>query len=63
MDKDFWKSFLRFLDEANSAEIQERLLKTRTLLENGINNAEVRADTKRIIRFLEQEIVARSADH
>ena len=63
MDKDFWKSFLRFLDEANSAEIQQRLLKTRTLLENGINNAEVRADTKRIIRFLEQEIVARSANH
>ena len=62
MDKDFWRSFLRFLDEANNAEIQERLLKTRTLLENGINNTEVKADAKRIIRFLEQELFARSAD-
>jgi len=44
MDKDFWRSFLRFLDEANNAEIQERLLKTRTLLENGIKNTEVKAD-------------------
>ena len=62
MDKDFWKSFLRFLDEANNAEIQERLLKTRTLLKNGIKNTEVKADAKRIIRFLEQELFARSAD-
>ncbi|MEQ1638576.1 MAG: hypothetical protein ABL903_18075 [Methylococcales bacterium] len=62
MDKDFWRSFLRFLDEANNAEIQERLLKTRTLLKSGINNTEVKADAKRIIRFLEQELFARSAD-
>lgn len=59
MDKDFWKGFMRYLDEASLTEIQDRLAKTRALLEDGICDHNVRADTKRIIRFLEQEVVAR----
>ncbi len=62
MDKDFWKGFFRFLDEANTGEIQGRLSKTRDLLDQGIGDIHVRADAKRIIRFLEQELVARSGN-
>jgi len=61
MDKDFWQSFMRFLDEASMAELQERLVKTRTALDSGLRNPDVKSDAKRIIRFLEQEIMARSS--
>lgn len=61
MDKDFWQSFMRFLDEASMAELQERLVNTRTALDSGLRNPDVKSDAKRIIRFLEQEIMARSS--
>ncbi len=61
MDKEFWKGFLHFLDEASQAEIQRRLDDTRKLLDRGIQNSEVRNDARRIIRFLEQELVARQS--
>lgn len=60
MDKDFWQSFMRFLDEATHNELQVRLTQTRSVLDSGLRNPDVRADAKRIIRFLEQEIMARS---
>lgn len=59
MDKDFWLGFMRFLETAKDDEIQDRLNKTKQFLDNGIRDAQVRADAKRIIRFLEQEIIAR----
>ncbi len=62
MDKEFWRGFLRFLDEANQAEIQRRLDDTRKLLDRGIQNPEVRSDARRIIRFLEQELVVRQSN-
>jgi hypothetical protein len=61
MDKDFWQSFMRFLDEASMAELQERLVNTRTAFDSGLRNPDVKSDAKRIIRFLEQEIMARSS--
>ena len=61
MDKDFWQSFMRFLDEASMAELQEPLVNTRTALDSGLRNPDVKSDAKRIIRFLEQEIMARSS--
>jgi hypothetical protein len=61
MDKEFWQSFMRFLDEASLAELQGRLVKTRNVLESGLSNTDVKADARRIIRFLEQEIMARSS--
>jgi hypothetical protein len=61
MDKDFWKGFMRFLDEASLVELQERLINTRVALDSGLRNPDVKSDAKRIIRFLEQEIMARSS--
>jgi hypothetical protein len=61
MDKDFWKGFMRFLDEASLVELQERLINTRIALDSGLRNPDVKSDAKRIIRFLEQEIMARSS--
>ncbi len=62
MDKEFWQSFLQFLDGASMAQLQDRLARTRTALDSGLHNPDVRADAKRIIRFLEQEIMARSSN-
>ena len=62
MDKEFWQSCLRFLDEASMAEFQDRLARTRTALDACLRDPDVRADAKRIIRFLEQEIMARSSN-
>lgn len=59
MDKDFWIGFMRFLETANDEEIQDRLKKTKQFLDNGIHDAQVRADAQRIIRFLEQEMIER----
>lgn len=61
MDKEFWKGFLSFLDDASREEIQNRLLDTRRLLDGGIHNPEVRNDAMRIVRFLEQELVVRQS--
>ncbi len=41
-------------------EIQDRLAKTRNMVDAGLENPDVRADAKRIIRFLEEELVSRS---
>jgi hypothetical protein len=60
MDKDFWQSFMRFLDEASVAELQDRLKKTQAIVDIGLRDPDVRSDAKRIIRFLEQEMMSRS---
>lgn len=61
MDKDFWQSFMRFLDEASATELQDRLKKTQAIVDAGLRDPDVKLDSKRIIRFLEQEIMARSS--
>ena len=63
MDKDFWKGFLNFLDDAETSEIERRLQDTRSLLALGIRNPDVRADANRIVRFLEQELLLRQSRH
>ncbi len=62
MDKDFWKAFLRFLDEGSDTEIYDRLIATRKLYDDVIchsKNSELRYDAKKMIKFLEQEYFAR----
>lgn len=63
MDKDFWKAFLAFLDDATDEEIRLRLADTQELLANGIQNPGVRGDAKRIVKFLEQEVMSRRVMH
>ena len=59
MDKEFWSSFLRFLEDASDDELQNRIEKTNRLLQR-LRSAAVKADARRIIRLMEQELLARS---
>lgn len=58
MDKDDWKGFLRFLDEAREDELQARLEKARGIL-SLLKTPEVKSDARRLIRLLEQELLSR----
>ena len=59
MDKEFWSSFLRFLEDASDDELQDRIEKTNRLLQR-LRSTDVKADARRMIRFMEQELLARS---
>ena len=58
MDKDDWKSFVRFLDEANADELLRKLEKVRETLPK-VSSPELRSDLRRMQRLLDQEIVIR----
>lgn len=58
MDKDDWKGFLCFLDEAKEGELHARLEKARGVL-SLLRTPEVRSDARRVIRLLEQELLFR----
>jgi hypothetical protein len=59
MEKEFWRSFLRFLDEADDAELRERLSETQAFAATA-RTAEVKSDARQMIRFMEQELLARA---
>jgi hypothetical protein len=59
MDKAFWKNFCCFLDNATDEAIQSRLAATMQLL-NDVRSPNVRSDCRRIIKLLEQELLART---
>ena len=58
MDKDDWKSFFRFLDEANEEELQRKLENVLTTLTK-VKSRDVRSDLLRMQRLLDQETVIR----
>ena len=58
MDKEEWKSFFRFLDEANEEELRARLDKAREVL-TIVRSPEVRSEARRVVRLLEQELLTR----
>lgn len=58
MDKDDWRGFLCFLDEAKEEELHARLEKARRVLRL-LKTPEVRSDARRVIRLLEQELLFR----
>jgi hypothetical protein len=58
VDKDDWKSFFRFLDEANEGELQRKLENVRLTLTK-VSSADIRSDLRRMQRLLDQEIVIR----
>lgn len=59
MDKQFWKAFIRFLDEASQEEIRGRMDQTKLFLEKHATTSDVRSDARRLIKFMEQELLAR----
>ena len=59
MDKEFWKAFLRFLDQATIAELEKKLDETRGFAQK-TSSRDVRGDANRMIRFMEAELLIRA---
>jgi hypothetical protein len=57
LDKDEWKSFLRWLDEANSQELRARKQRIVEVLME-IRDRDVRSDARRMLRLIDAEILA-----
>ncbi|WOB11266.1 hypothetical protein [Piscinibacter gummiphilus] len=58
MDKEEWKSFLRFIDEGSERELQQRkkaLQKVLTL----VSDPGVRSDARRMLRLVDEEVLIR----
>lgn len=60
MDKEFWKGFTRFLDQATIPELQKRLADIEFTLPD-ITNRDLCDDVRRCMRLLDEELVIRSA--
>jgi hypothetical protein len=58
VDKEEWKSFLRWLDQASAEEL--RIRKSRlTALRRDLDDRDIRADANRMIRLIDQDLLAR----
>ena len=60
MDKEFWKGFMRFLDQATLEEIDKRYLEIEAYLPK-VTEKDLRSDMRRCLRLLNEERVARTA--
>jgi hypothetical protein len=57
LDKDEWKSFLRWLDEAHLQELRARQQRIVDVLVE-IRDRDVRSDARRMLRLIDAEILA-----
>ena len=60
MDKEFWKGFTRFLDDAAVPELLKRLADIEATVPY-ITNKDLLSDMRRCMRLLDEELVIRSA--
>jgi hypothetical protein len=60
MDKQEWKSFFRWLDEADSEELRRKKARI-TALCRDIDDRDVKADARRMIRLIDQDLLARES--
>ena len=60
MDKEFWKGFMRFLDQATNEELNQRYQEIDVYLPH-ISERDLRSDMRRCLRLLNEERVARTA--
>jgi hypothetical protein len=59
MNKDFFKSFLAWLDSASDQELDQRQRQIQELLEDRIRSRDTRRDAEFMIRKIEEERLAR----
>lgn len=59
MDKEEWRSFLRWLDQANVEELRQRKAKL-AALRRDLDDRDIKADASRMIRLIDQDLLARS---
>jgi hypothetical protein len=60
MDKQEWKSFFRWLDEAGSEELRRKKARIAALCRD-IDDRDVKADARRMIRLIDQDLLARES--
>ena len=60
MDKQEWKSFFRWLDQAGAEELRRRKAKIAALCRD-IDDRGVKADARRMIRLIDQDLLARES--
>lgn len=62
MDKQLWISLLRLIDEGSAAEIQAKKDELLQALErHRIGRGSVRGDVMRVVRLIDEELLARSS--
>ena len=60
MDKQEWKPFFRWLDEAGVEELRHKKAKIAALCRD-IDDRGVKADARRMIRLIDQDLLARES--
>ena len=61
MDKEWWKSFFRWLDQAGAEELVRRKAEVAAFANGKLNDPAVKADAKRILRLIDQEQLAHTS--
>jgi hypothetical protein len=59
MNKDFWKTLYAWLETASLEEISVKRLRVQQLLGES-SDRDLKADIRRILRFMDEEMVARA---
>lgn len=59
MNKDFWKTLFCWLETANIEEIRDKQSAVRQMHDQ-IEDRDLQADIRRILRFMDQELLARA---
>jgi hypothetical protein len=60
VDKDEWKSFLRWHDQASARELRGRRQRIVEVLKD-IRGRDVRCDAHRMVRLIDEELLARES--
>ena len=58
MDKEEWKSFFRWLDQASAEELSRRKASIIVLVRD-LHDRDVKADARRMMRLIEADLLAR----
>ena len=58
MDKDEWKQFLRWLDDANKGELAQMKQRLRST-QADVTEPGVRSDLRRMLRLIDEEVLIR----
>ena len=60
MDKQEWQSFCRWLDQASAEELRHRKARIAALCRD-IDDRDVKADARRLMRLIDQDLLARES--
>jgi hypothetical protein len=61
MDKEWWKAFFRWLEQAIPEELQRRKAELLEFARKKLDDPDVKADAKRMVRLIDQELLAHAS--